>query len=462
MQARERVIVDNVLESAVFAGTPALAVLQAAGVRAVQSTPLITRTGRMLGMFSTHYRTPHRPTERELHMLDVLARQAADLIENKQAEEALREADRRKDEFLAILAHELRNPLAPLRTGLQVMKLARNDATAVEQSRTMMERQLDQMVRLIDDLMDLSRISRGKIVLQMTRVLLATVVRNAVETSRPLIETAGHDLTLDVPDEPIYVNADATRLSQVFANLLNNAAKYTDRGGRIRLAFERQGSDAVISVEDNGVGIPAPMLPKVFDMFTQVDHSLEKAQGGLGIGLNIVKRLVEMHGGTIQAQSGGHGAGSTFTVRLPVVLSLASEPSADGAAVKAAPVARRRILVVDDNRDAAVSLAMMLNIMGNETQAAHDGLEALGVAAAFRPDVILLDIGMPKLNGYDTARRMRREPWGKAVVLVALTGWGQEEDKHRSQEAGFDLHLVKPVEPAALEQLLAGLKCETG
>jgi PAS domain S-box-containing protein len=373
----------------------------------------------------------------------------------------LREQDRQKDEFLATLAHELRNPLAPLRNGLQVMKLAGGDGRAVERSRSMMERQVEQLARLVDDLMDLSRISRGKIALRKTRMRLAAAVRDAVETSRPLIEQQGHDLTLDVPDESAFVDADGTRLCQVFANLLNNAAKYTDRGGRIRLAVERVGHEAVVTVEDTGVGIPAHMLPRVFDMFAQVDRSIERAQGGLGIGLNIVKRLVEMHGGSIEAESGGHGTGSKFRVRLPVVLSLTSD-APDRPDGRATPAARRRILMVDDNRDGAISLAEMLNIMGNETQTAHDGLEAVAVAEAFKPDVILMDIGMPNLNGYDACRRIREHPWGKGVVIVAQTGWGQEDDKKKSQEAGFDFHMVKPVDPADLEKLLAEAQAATG
>jgi signal transduction histidine kinase/DNA-binding response OmpR family regulator len=459
MHSGERVIIEDVNLDAAF--EPHRPIAAAVGYRAVQSTPLKDRDGTVIGMLSTHFRTPHRPSERDERLLDLYARHAADLVERFRYEEALKDTDRRKDEFLATLAHELRNPLAPLRTGLQLMKLARNDLKAVEQSRTMMERQVEQMVRLIDDLLDLSRISRGKIALQMTRTLLATAVRNAVETSRPVIEGAGHVLTLNVPDEPIYVDADEIRLAQVFANLLNNAAKFTDRGGRIRLAVEQQGSEAVVTVEDNGMGIPAHMLPKVFEMFTQVDRSLEKSQGGLGIGLSIAKRLVEMHGGSIAAASGGHGMGSTFTVRLPVVLSPTSGEPGNGSDEKAKPAARRRILVVDDNRDATISLAMMLNLMGNETRTAHDGVEAVDVAASFKPDVILLDIGMPKLNGYDACHRIRQQPWGKSVVIVACTGWGQEEDKRRSEEAGFDRHMVKPVEPAALEKLLAGLERES-
>jgi CheY-like chemotaxis protein/two-component sensor histidine kinase len=341
------------------------------------------------------------------------------------------------------------------------MKLAKNDASAVEQARAVMERQLGQMVRLIDDLLDLNRISWGKIELRKQRIELEKVVQQAVETSRPQIKTSGNHLTINVPPEPIFVDADVTRLAQVFSNLLNNAAKYTERGGHITLTIERQSSDAVVSVRDTGVGIPAQMLAKVFEMFTQVDRNLEQSQGGLGIGLSLVKGLVELHDGSVEARSDGHGTGSEFVVRLPVVLSLAGDGRDENAGGGAAVTARRRILVVDDNQDSALSLALLLRIMGNEARTAHDGFEALDVAAVFRPDMILLDIGMPKLNGYDACRRIREEPWGKSLVLVAVTGWGQDGDKRRSQEAGFNFHLVKPVDLPALEKLLAGLQTET-
>lgn len=384
-----------------------------------------------------------------------------DVTDRRRAEDALKDADRRKDEFLATLAHELRNPLAPIRNGLQVLRLAGADGRVAADARTMMERQLGQMVHLVDDLLDLSRISRGKIELRKERVELAGVVQQAVETSRPLIEQAGHALTVALPSVSLYVDADVTRLAQVFSNLLNNAAKYTDRGGRIELTVRRAGGEAVVSVADDGVGIPAHMLPRVFEMFTQVDRNLERAQGGLGIGLSIVKRLVEMHGGSVEARSGGQGMGSEFVVRLPVVVpDAAAGREVDGTAGPVNGV-RRRILVVDDNRDSAESLAMMLTLMGNDTRTAHDGLEAVESAPAFGPDVILMDIGMPRLNGFDTARRIRSEPWGKGVVLVALTGWGQEEDRRKSQEAGFDHHLTKPVDPARLEKLLAELRANT-
>ncbi|WP_439623146.1 PAS domain S-box protein [Gemmata sp.] len=380
----------------------------------------------------------------------------------RRAEQELKEADQKKDEFLATLAHELRNPLAPIRNGLQVIKLAGHDAGAVERSRAMMERQVGQMCHLIDDLMDLARISQGKIVLQRARLRLADAVQDAADTARPLIEERGHELVVDVPPDPLDVDADRTRLCQVFANLLTNAAKYTEKGGRIRLAVERHGGDAAVSVEDNGMGIPADMLPRVFEMFTQVDRSLERSQGGLGIGLNIVKRLVEMHGGGIAAESDGPGTGSRFVVRLPVAAAVAAGgPDRDGAE-EAGPAARRRILVVDDNVDGADSLATMLGAMGNETRTAHDGLEAVAAAEAFRPDVILMDIGMPKLNGYDACRRIRQQPRGKTVIVVAQTGWGQDDDKRKSRDAGFNFHMVKPVDPAALQTMLGELPVTTG
>jgi signal transduction histidine kinase len=375
----------------------------------------------------------------------------------REATERLRDADHRKDEFLATLAHELRNPLAPLRNGLHVMRLARDDRDAVEKSRAMMERQLNQMVRLVDDLMDVSRISRGKVVLRRERVEVAEIVRQAVETSRPLIEERGHELRVRCCEQPLFVDGDAARLAQVFCNLLNNAAKYTERGGRVALTVERQGGDAVVSVRDTGVGIPAAMLPKVFDLFTQADRSLEKSQGGLGIGLSLVKGLVEKHGGSAEARSEGPGRGSEFVVRLPLVLPPAGRDRDKNDDGPAAAALRRRVLVVDDNRDAATTLAMLLSMMGHQTRTAHDGLEALAAAEAFRADVILLDIGMPKLNGNDVARRLRQEPWGRDVTLVALTGWGQEDDRRRSLEAGFNFHLVKPIDPAELEKLLVGL-----
>lgn len=408
----------------------------------------------------SHVTTVRSPAGEFLGMIAVVL----DISERLRAEAELRrlaanlsEVDRRKDVFLATLAHELRNPLAPIRNGLHIMQLAQADAEMAERTRSMMERQVEQLTRLIDDLMDVSRISLGKIQLRKATMPLAAAVQNAVESSRTLIEVQGHELVVDVPPEPLYVDGDVDRLSQVIANLLNNAAKYTRRGGRIRLAVEQQETDAVVSVEDNGDGIAADKLSHVFDMFTQIDGSLEKSQGGLGLGLYIVKRLVELHDGSITVESGGDGTGSRFAVRLPAALAQgANSPVDHNRGPRGTPV-RRRILVVDDNHDVATSLAESLNFMGNDTKTAFDGEQAVIMAEAFRPDVIVMDIGMPKMNGYDACRRIRGEPWGHNIVIIAQSGWGQEDQMRMSQEAGFTSHLVKPVDPAALEKLLADL-----
>jgi PAS domain S-box-containing protein len=365
----------------------------------------------------------------------------------------LRAMDRRKNEFLATLAHELRNPLAPLRNGLQLLKIAKDDAALIERTRHMMDVQLGQMVRLIDDLLDVSRISNDRIALNKELTTLDKIIRQAVVTSNPLILAQQHTLTIDLPPHEIALDVDAVRMTQVFANLLNNAAKYTPAHGSITITAEQQQETVTVRVADNGIGIPRESLPQVFDMFMQVDQSLERAQGGLGIGLSLVKRLVEMHGGTVEASSSGSGMGSAFIVRLPAPQRVASGPAAEPGAIPAARA--HRILVADDNKDAVTTLALLLKLLGHETRTANDGIEALEVAHQFRPDVVLLDIGMPRLNGYDTARRLRQEPWGRELLLVALTGWGQESDRLKSSSAGFDLHLVKPVNVAEIQRLLA-------
>jgi PAS domain S-box-containing protein len=387
-----------------------------------------------------------------------VAATGTDVTNRRRMEDALREQDRRKDEFLALLAHELRNPLAPLRNGLQVLRLAEGDARAVAQTRGMMERQLGHMVRLIDDLLDISRINRNKMELRRSRVLLADAVNSAVETARPAVEAAGLELTIALPPGPVYLDADLTRLAQVFGNLLTNSAKYTPRGGHIWLAAGRRGEDVFVSVRDDGIGIPADSLRSIFDMFSQVDRSIERSTGGLGIGLALVKGLVEMHGGAVTAESAGVGKGSTFTVRIPALQAhpeRAAEDAPHGGS--AANGAGRRILVVDDNQDSATSMAMMLKLTGNQVRTAHDGVEAVEAAESFRPQVILMDVGMPRLNGYEATRRIRDQHWGRSVTIVALTGWGQEGDKGRSREAGCDGHLVKPVSLPDLERLLAEL-----
>ena len=390
--------------------------------------------------------------------VEAVAGSTRDITERKRQAEALQEADRRKDEFLATLAHELRNPLASIRNGLQLMRLTGAGGEALEPTRAMMDRQLTQLVRLVDDLMDVSRITRGKIELRKERIQLATVIDSAVETSRPLIQKMDHELTVALPAQPVEMDADLIRLAQVFSNLLNNSAKYSDRGGHIWLTAERAASEVVISVKDAGLGIAADQLPRIFELFTQVDRSLDKAQGGLGIGLSLVKGLVEMHGGSIEARSEGLGHGSEFAVRLPIVVEATAPRTSGNDTGTAAPPTLLRVLVVDDNQDGADSLTLILRLMGNDVCTAYDGRAAVNLATEFRPDVVLLDIGLPSLNGYEACQRIREQPWGKDIVIVAATGWGQEEDRRRSQEAGFDHHMVKPVDPQALMKLLAGLQ----
>jgi PAS domain S-box-containing protein len=380
-----------------------------------------------------------------------------DVTERNRMLEALKNADRLKDEFLATLAHELRNPLAPVLNAVQILAMKGPATPELRWVRDVIQRQVRHLSRLIDDLMDVSRINRGKIQLKRERVELAQAVQGAVETSRPLIEACGHELIVTIPARPIIVDADLTRLTQVLWNLLNNAAKYMPRGGRIDLCVDSHGREVVVSVKDRGVGIPADKLPIIFGMFSQVESSLSRSQGGLGIGLFLVKSLVELHGGSVEVRSEGLGKGSEFAVRLPISAQQESGHDATGEETPA-PVPGLRVLVVDDNTDAVNSLAMLLRTMGSDVRTAHDGEEAVRAADEFRPHVALLDIGMPKMNGYEAARAMRQQPWGRDVVLVAVTGWGQDEDKRRSKEAGFDHHLVKPVDPYAVMKQLAEWK----
>lgn len=388
----------------------------------------------------------------------LVASTVRDVTERRQMEQELRNADRMKDEFLATLGHELRNPLSPIRNAVQYLGIEGLKESDMRTAREVIARQVKVMVRLIDDLLNVSRISSDKLELCKERVDLAAVVESAVESSRPLIQQCGHELTVSLPPQPVPLDADPIRLTQVYVNLLNNAAKYTKRGGHIWLTAERQGSDAVVSVRDNGIGIPGDMLSRIFDMFTQVNQSREQSQGGLGIGLTLVRRLVEMHDGSIEARRNDPDAGSKFVVRLPVHIQPRPEPTTNVAGPKVSTLRECRILVVDDNEDCADIMGMYLRRKGNDIRTAHDGLEAVEVAEAFHPEFVLLDIGLPKLNGYEVARRIRQQPWGGQVILVALTGWGQDEDRRRSQEAGFNFHLVKPVSLAALEELLAELQ----
>lgn len=382
-----------------------------------------------------------------------------DISTLKQAQELLHEADRRKSEFLATLAHELRNPLAPLSNGLELLALTEHDRATWDQAHGMMRRQLDQMVRLIDDLMDLSRISRGTVDIRLDVVDLRTTLDQALENSRPLIERQDHELVLDLPDAPILVEGDAMRLTQVFTNLLDNAAKYTDRGGTITLRAQVDEQEVRVMVEDNGIGIAADQLSKVFDMFAQVERTNNRVQGGLGIGLNIVKHLVGMHGGSILVRSDGLDKGSCFTVTLP----LAKEPADDAGGHEWREELQGlhpalRILVVDDNEDAANMMAMLLSRNGHAVRVAHNGKEALDEGDELLPDIVLMDLGMPVMDGYTACARMRERPWGGTALLVALSGWGQMEDRVKSSMAGFDLHLVKPIATADLRAIVAAAR----
>jgi PAS domain S-box-containing protein len=392
-----------------------------------------------------------------------------DVTAAKESEQALRDADRRKDEFLATLAHELRNPLAPIRNGLQILQMTRSDSHEQDELIDMMERQVVHMVRLVDDLLEVSRITRGKIELRKQNVELAAIVRSAVETARPTIESAGHELILELPPQSVTLEADSVRLAQILSNLLNNAAKYTEPGGKIWLTATRETDHVSFSVRDTGTGIPTEMLPKVFDLFTQIDHTLGRAQGGLGIGLALVKSLVEMHGGTVVAKSDGLGCGSEFIVCLPV----AGGPVPDANSSCEAPAfangstaadhlpesaKKQRILVVDDNRDAANTLGMLLKVFGADVETTFDGPSALDSIRRELPDVVFLDIGMPGMDGYTVASQVRQNPLSQRLTLIALTGWGQEEDRRRSREAGFDHHLTKPPDFDEVKKLLASLK----
>jgi two-component system CheB/CheR fusion protein len=378
-----------------------------------------------------------------------------DVDESVRAAEALREADRRKDEFLAILAHELRNPLAPIRNSLHILRLSSQGDPATTRVGEMVERQVNHMVRLIDDLMEVSRITRGKIELRKETLEIGGIVRAAIESSRPLIDARRLQLAVELPPEPLTLDGDAVRLTQVVTNLLNNATKFTEPSGRIRVAVRRESDRVAISVSDTGAGIPREMLTRVFDLFTQ--GGADRSQGGLGIGLALVKTLVELHGGSVTARSDGPGAGSEFLVRLPLdTAGRRDEPSAEHAPRR--PTRRSRVLVVDDNRDGAESLGRLLELLGAEVRTEYGGQAALDMIGSYRPALVLLDIGMPELDGYEVARRIRERPELRDVTLVALTGWGQEADRLRSRRAGFDRHLVKPAAIGDLEALLASLE----
>jgi len=403
------------------------------------------RVTALVSAARTALRARQRQYEARRHLAQI-ERSALELIE----------ADHRKDEFLAVLAHELRNPLAPIRNSLSILQLTASGDSQAERIHMIIERQVDHIVRLVDDLMDVSRITRGKITLRKQPIELGTALRGAMELSRQAIEAAHHELTLELPSSPLIVEGDAVRLAQVFANLLNNAAKYTADGGRIQVVVGREDDVAVISVRDNGSGISREMLPHVFELFVQDRQPANRVPSGLGIGLTLARRLVELHAGSVVAHSEGPGRGSEFVVRLPLAAALTAGIG-DERVARGTRLAARRILVVDDNHDAASSLGRLLEVLGADVRVACDGREALEALDTFRPSVIVLDIGMPGMDGHEVARRVRQLPGGGNTMLIALTGWGQEEDRRRSQAAGFDHHLVKPADIGALQALLAAL-----
>jgi len=383
---------------------------------------------------------------------------SVDLTRRKRLEEALLESDRRKDEFLATLAHELRNPLAPVRYAANVLGLKGPQTQELRWAIEVIERQTQHMARLIDDLLDVNRISRNTLELRKASVELSAVISAAVEASKPLMEANHQQLKINIPSEPVYLHADAVRLAQVFSNLLNNASKYSKRpegGGTISLTADHDATEVTVAVTDSGIGIADGMIPKVFDMFTQVGRSIGQSEGGLGIGLALAKRLVEMHGGSIEARSDGLGKGSAFFVRLPVHQPSGQKASTSSTSVPVDQAARkRRILIADDNLDVVETFEIMLQTLGHEVHTATDGIQVLERAEQFKPEVIMLDIGMPKLDGFETARRLRQQAWARDTLLIAVTGWGHETDKRMSAEAGFNAHLVKPIEMPAILKLL--------
>jgi PAS domain S-box-containing protein len=392
---------------------------------------------------------------------DITERQQAEQEIREQAER-LRESDRAKDEFLATLSHELRNPLAPLRNSLSLLRMAGDADAKTAPIHEMMERQVNHLVRLVDDLLEMSRISRGTFALRKERVEIAAVVRNAVETSQPLMQAAKHTLEVSLPAQPLWVEGDSVRIAQILFNLLDNAAKYTEDGGRVAVAVSGTAGSVAISIRDNGAGIAPEALPRMFEMFIRGDRTGARGQGGLGIGLTLSRRLAEMHGGSIEARSEGTGRGSEFAVHLPLPSDEGDTPPGTDANAPHPQRTGRRVLIADDNEDAANSLGMLLELAGHQVRIAHGGLAALKIAAEFRPDAVLLDIGMPDLNGYDTARALRAAPGGTDLELIALTGWGHPDDKNRAAEAGFDRHLTKPVDPAELEALLSVTEFRSG
>jgi signal transduction histidine kinase/ActR/RegA family two-component response regulator len=458
MATAQRVIVEDVAQHPIFAGTDAQGVLLRAGVRAVQSTPLWGRPGELLGMLSTYYRRPHRPDERDLQLLDVLSRLAADYIERVRAEQwaettrvQLEAANRAKDEFLAMLGHELRNPLGAISGAMGVLSVVGATDDTADRARAVIARQVQHLSRLVDDLLDVSRVTSGKVRLSRQPLDLAEIVGDAMNTWRAAGRLDRHQLVVDAV--PVWVDADETRIEQVLSNLLGNALKYTPAGGQVTVRVAADDHAAILEVADTGAGIPASLIDVVFDSFVQGDRGLDRSQGGLGLGLTLVKALVELHGGTVHAHSLGTGKGSAFTVRLARVPA----PARPAQPRRRAPASGRalRILIVEDNEDAREMLRVQLTLAGHEVHDAADGPTGVAQARALAPDVALVDVGLPGVDGYEVARRIRASDAGRSLRLVAITGYGQAEDRQRALDAGFDTHLTKPVSPEQLFKVLA-------
>ena len=462
LRSGQRIIIEDVEADASLR-----ALARAADYRSVVTTPLIRSDGKPLGMLSAHFRSVHRPGERKLRRLDLYMLQASDFIQRcrmdqalRQNQEALREADRRKDEFLALLAHELRNPLAPIRYALATSRKAGRTLEQQKRAEEVIERQVAHMSRLLDDLLDVSRITRGTLELKKSCTELTLVLGAAIEAARPILDSKHHTLSLDLPKQTVRLEADPVRLAQVFSNLLINAAKYTDAGGSIELRATCEGSGVVVAVRDNGMGVSADMMPRLFTLFSQAHTALGRSEGGLGVGLALARGLVALHGGRVEARSDGPGRGSEFIVRLPVGVPASEVSQVEVSADDPAADAGLKILVVDDSQDAADTCATVLELSGHEVQTAYNGRRALELARTFRPHALLLDIGLPDVNGYELARTIRAAPWAGGMVLIAVTGWGQGEDKRRALEAGFDHHLTKPIAAETLETLLQSLSAE--